>query len=90
MDSQVVAIENPEAKHYSVTNEYLAALIETVDATSWRPVAAASGRRGWKPPKPQRVPRPWEQQKRAAPKARRKATPEDMRQVFGDRMKGGG
>lgn len=89
-DSLVVGIENPEFAEATLTNELLFALIEVVDGVSWRAVMPHA-KRGWKPPKPMTVPRPWQQKRpETAPKVRRKATHEDMVEVFGDRMRGGG
>lgn len=70
-----------EAADWGVAEHLMAALIEVVDATSWRPVLPHA-KKGWTPPKGIQVPRPGTE----APKQvkRRKATSEDLASIFGD------
>lgn len=83
-DSLVAAVENPGLAEASMTNELLAALIEVVDGVSWRAVMPHA-KRGWQPPRPMQVPRPW-----APPKTKRKATSVDLARMFAGRVRGGG
>lgn len=44
----------------------LASLIEVVDATSWRAVMPHANK-NWRPPKPLKIPRPGQEQRRRQP-----------------------
>lgn len=65
-------------ERWTRTDELVASLIEVVDASAWR-VVSPHLKKGARPPKPLRVPRPGQPQRRH----RRKATAEDLKRLFG-------
>lgn len=76
-DSAFFAAAHPEAAKWSQTDELLACLIEVTDRVHLRHLSALGAKRL---PKPVTVNRP---KAPSAKPARRKATSEDLRRIFG-------